>query len=230
MGADSTPAPDGATALTIADEWKRLMATHTEAFAVDAAINAVYDRALEEKRDLSKLEADWNAAGEALHDARDNLLLADAPDYPAVQWKLAQLFSEGDYKDDQHISAWNRKFTDAIMSDMARLAGQFATAWLAFFAKGGGSVHLLPDGKAQFGYPAYDLSPEYAALGRDEVSAKHRDSRYNFLDGRYHGAMNAALDGLATIPGGAEMIKANMRARGVVSHYAAPAEGQEAGA
>lgn len=81
----------------------------------------------EQRHDLSALEDEWAAAGDCLSNARAALLLAPAPDYAAVQWKLDQLFGPeatgavGD--NDRGIPCWNCELTDAVIADMARLGG-----------------------------------------------------------------------------------------------------------
>lgn len=81
----------------------------------------------EQRHGLAALEDEWDAAGERLSSARVALLLAPAPDYCAVRWKLDQLFgpdatgAEG--KKDRGIPCWNCELTDAIIADMARLGG-----------------------------------------------------------------------------------------------------------
>lgn len=81
----------------------------------------------ESSHNLSALEDAWSAAGDRLSNARAALLLAPAPDYAAVQWKLNQLFGPeatgavGD--NDRGIPCWNCELTDALIADMARLGG-----------------------------------------------------------------------------------------------------------
>lgn len=81
----------------------------------------------EQRHDIPGLETGWNEAGQRLAEARAALLLARAPDYAAVQWKLDQLFgpavtgalgSEG-----RDIPCWDVVLTDALIADMARLGG-----------------------------------------------------------------------------------------------------------
>lgn len=83
--------------------------------------------AAEQRHNLSAQEDEWGAAGDRLSNARAALLLAPAPDYAAVQWKLDQLFGPeatgavGD--NDRGIPCWNCELTDAVIADMARLGG-----------------------------------------------------------------------------------------------------------
>jgi hypothetical protein len=220
MKTDSTSASDGASTLTIRERWDSLMSSYNEARAADAAINAVYDEATKsgsETDDHSKIEADWISRGDDLHQARDNLLLALAPDFAAVQWKMAQLFSEGDYEGDQYICAWNRKFTDAVMADLARLQGEFVEAWLEAWTGAGGNVCFDQDGKhAWFGFPTFDGSPEYAALSDDQRASPDIMSH---LDIRYHARMNGRIEDLQFFPGGVEVIKQHMRSKGLTAIF-----------
>lgn len=81
----------------------------------------------EQRHGLSALDAEWSAAGHRLADTRAALLLAPAPGYSAVRWKLDQLFgpeATGPVADDERsIPCWNCEFTDAVIADMARLGG-----------------------------------------------------------------------------------------------------------
>lgn len=76
---------------------------------------------------VAAIEDEWEAAGERLAVARSTLLLAPAPDYAAIRWKLIQLFGPdvtGPATDEQRtVPSWHCKFTDAIIADMARLGG-----------------------------------------------------------------------------------------------------------
>lgn len=79
----------------------------------------------EQWHDLSALDAEWSEAGRRLSAAHAALLLAPAPDYEAVRWKLDQLFGPmvtGALADEgRSIPPWDAELTDAIISDMARL-------------------------------------------------------------------------------------------------------------
>lgn len=81
----------------------------------------------EQRHNLPALEDEWAAAGERLSNARAALLIAPAPDYAAVQWKLDQLFgpeATGAVRDtDRGIPCWSVELTDAVIADMARLGG-----------------------------------------------------------------------------------------------------------
>jgi hypothetical protein len=83
--------------------------------------------ASEERHRISALDDEWEKAGKQLCDARDALLLAHAPDYAAVRWKLDQLFgpeATGPVSDEgRGIPSWNCELTDAVIADMARLGG-----------------------------------------------------------------------------------------------------------
>ena len=81
----------------------------------------------EQRHGLSAIDAEWSAAGHRLADTRAALLLAPAPGYSAVRWKLDQLFgpeATGPVADEERsIPCWNCEFTDAVIADMARLGG-----------------------------------------------------------------------------------------------------------
>lgn len=81
----------------------------------------------EQRHNISALDNEWGAAGDRLSNARAALLLAPAPDYSAVRWKLDQLFgpqATGPVADDERsIPCWKCEFTDAVIADMARLGG-----------------------------------------------------------------------------------------------------------
>lgn len=71
----------------------------------------------DERHQIPALENEWTEAGNRVADAQTALLLAPAPDYAAIRWKLDRLFGDG-------TAAWDREFTDAVIADMARLAGE----------------------------------------------------------------------------------------------------------
>lgn len=79
----------------------------------------------EERHGLFDLDDEWEEAGGRLSNARTDLLIAPAPDYEAVRWKLDQLFGlEATGADEgRSIPCWNCEFTDAVIADMARLGG-----------------------------------------------------------------------------------------------------------
>jgi len=81
----------------------------------------------ERRHNISAIDDEWGTAGDRLSNARAALLLAPAPDYSAVRWKLDQLFgpeATGPIADDERsIPCWKCQFTDAVISDMARLGG-----------------------------------------------------------------------------------------------------------
>lgn len=81
----------------------------------------------EQRHNISALDDEWGAAGNRHSNASAALLLAPAPDYSAVRWKLDQLFgpeATGPIADDERsIPCWKCKFTDAVIADMARLGG-----------------------------------------------------------------------------------------------------------
>lgn len=79
----------------------------------------------EQRHDLSALDAEWSETGRSRSEARAALLLAPAPDFDAVRWKLDELFgpkvTEPVADEGRTIPCWNAELTDAIISDMARL-------------------------------------------------------------------------------------------------------------
>lgn len=81
----------------------------------------------EERHAIAALDDEWSAAGIKLCEARNALLLAPAPDYGAVRWKLDQLFGPeavGPVGDEgRGIPCWNAELTDAVIADMTRLGG-----------------------------------------------------------------------------------------------------------
>ncbi len=97
---------------------------------------------------------------------------------------------------------------------MTEAQHQFADAWLALWTEKGGSVHLEPIGKAQIGFPTYDLSRTYEKMAHryEGVGADHNQT---WDDGHYYGAMNAMYAALTAHPGGAAMVKARMRDKGI---------------
>lgn len=81
----------------------------------------------EQRHDLSALDAEWAEAGRRRSEARAELLLAPAPDYDAVRWKLDELFGpkviEPFSDEGRTIPCWDASLTDAILADMERLGG-----------------------------------------------------------------------------------------------------------
>lgn len=81
----------------------------------------------EQQHDLSALDDEWGEAGRRLSEAQAALLLAPAPDYKAVRWKLDQLFgpkvTAALADEGRSVPAWDAELTDAIIADMARLGG-----------------------------------------------------------------------------------------------------------
>lgn len=145
--------------------------------------------------------------------ARFDLLLTPAPDFAAVAWKLHTLYGVGDFEGDEYSSAWRREYPLSIMADMARLQSAFAEAWLADWTKDGGSVVIDDEGKAQFGWPAYDLSPCYREP--DAKLQEVRDNLFLHAQAHYDATMRARYDALKLVPGGADMVKAHMQALGI---------------
>jgi hypothetical protein len=81
----------------------------------------------EQRHGISALDDEWAEAGKRLADARTALLLAPAPDYAAVRWKLDQLFgpeATGSVSDEERSApCWDAVLTDAVIADMDRLGG-----------------------------------------------------------------------------------------------------------
>lgn len=188
------------SAPTIREQWDRLRAAH------DAAVKAA---------DVAEL-ADDHAANRTEYAAWMELMKAEAPDFTAVLWKLVEIFGEAGREriEGGYADAWLFQLTDVILSDVERLNNAFAEAWLSSWTKAGGSVVIDDEGKAQASYSTYDLSPLYRAP-RSELGeqAERQDGCWN--DGHYYGTMKALFAGLQAVPGGGELLKAHMRAKGV---------------
>lgn len=223
MTGTSTGAPVGATTLTTKETWDAAFAAW-EAAKVDCDFaEAAYETAHKEAG--GDEEADNNPVVAKLCDVLDKragienetrfaLILTPAPDFTAVTWKLTALYGAGDYDGDDHSSAWHLRYPSAVIADMERLQSEFATAWLSAWTKAGGSVVIGDDGKTQASYSTYDLSPVYRAPRSDMgEEAERQDGCWN--DGHYYGTMKALFAGLQSVPGGGEMLKAHMRAKGV---------------
>lgn len=208
--------------------------TATEAwdanFAAWQAAKADYDAAAaQHDADYEQAQATGRRYDEALAarvdafatvecDTRMALILTPAPGLPAVSVKMDLLFGPSQFSDfgasDECISAWHRRYTDAVLADMTRLQSDFAAAWLADWTKDGGSVVIDDEGKAQIGWPVYDLSPNYRAPD----AAWPQEVRDNaFLHGQamHDATMKARYEALRMFPGGVDTVKAFMRAKGV---------------
>lgn len=105
-------------------------------------------------------------------------------------------------------------YPGAVIADLERLQTKFAGAWLAAWTHDGGSVVIDDEGKAQVGWPVYDLSPNYCAPD----AAWPQEVRDNaFLQGQsmHDATMKARYEALRMVPGGVAMLKAHMSAKGV---------------
>lgn len=226
MDVDSTRAPVGATTLTTKEIWDAAFAAWEAAKVKADFAYAAYSTARDEADALvasgedtgaamEKLTAHAEETGEALATAFKVLVITPAPDFAAVLWKMTALYGEGDCgPDDEHSAAWRMEYPGAVIADLERLQSEFANAWLAAWTTAGGSVIIGDDGKVQASYSTYDLSPVYRAP-RSEMGeeAERQDGCWN--DGHYYGTMKALFEGLRAVPGGGEMVKANMRAKGL---------------
>lgn len=155
---------------------------------------------------------DRRATGE--NKSRFELLLTPAPDFAAVAWKLHALYGVGDFEGDEYTSAWRREYPLSVIADVARLQSTFAEAWLADWIKDGGSVVIDDEGKAQFGWPAYDLSPAYREPDAD-LPQEVRENSFLHAQAHYDATMKARYEALKLVPGGAGMVKAHMQLLGM---------------
>ena len=102
------------------------------------------------------------------HDAWDALLLAPAPDFVALGWKINELFGAEAMAGEIGDAGWGRAFTDAIAADANRLladapptrfdAGQWISDWTD--AEGG---WVCADGRAML-CAAIPATPRQTAL------------------------------------------------------------------
>lgn len=225
MERNSTRAPEGATTLTTKEAWDAAFAAWEAAKVAFDFAEAAFSTSHSEA--VTKAESD-TATGKAItklakltdqrakeeNDTRFAALLTPAPDLLAVLWKMRTLYGEGDFEGDTHSSAWDLKYPAAVIADIERLQSDFATTWLAAWTKDGGSVVIDDEGKAQIGWPAYDLSPNYRAPD----AAWPQEVRDNaFLQGQamHDATMKARYEALRMVPGGVAMLKAHMSAKGV---------------
>lgn len=115
----------GATGVT---RWERVNRDPQRIAEIDKARTfRQLDQDSRGRHGLAALEDHWEATGQKLADARNALLVAAAPDYAAVRWKLDQLFgpdATGPVADEgRGIPCWDCELTDAVIADMARLGG-----------------------------------------------------------------------------------------------------------
>lgn len=144
----------------------------------------------------------WAAAVYQFDDAEDEA--------PCYRGDLDHFIAQGDKRD------WkDRLLLAALRSLRAQQDAEaaFIDAWLAAWTKDGGSVVIDDDGKAQVGWPVYDLSPNYRAPD----AAWPQEVRDNtFLNGQatHDATMKARYEALRMVPGGVDALKAYMRAKG----------------
>lgn len=224
MGADSTPAPNGATTLSTKETWDAAFAAWEAAKVAYEFADAAYDTARAEADDdeahnaaLDRLATLEDETAQRENETRFGLILTPAPGLDAVSFKMNLLFGReyadlGD--DDEYVSSWHRKFTNAVAADVARLQAEFAEAWLAAWTKDGGSVVISDDGQAHYSFPTYDFSPRHVAPAdhMEEWFANHFQITN---EQHYHSTMNARVDALKMVPGGSGIIKAYMRGKGL---------------
>lgn len=222
MTTDSTTAPNGATTLTIREQWDTNLATWEAAkIAADfafAAYSTAHDEAKgEDSPGLAKLADLAETTGEAQSQAFGALILTPAPDHGAVLRKMTALYAPREIESDEHSDAWVRAFPEAVIADLERLQSEAASAWLDQWTTEGGSVVIDDEGRLQVAYRADSThQPVPSGLGEE---ADRQEARW--LDGRYHGIMTALYDALRMF-GGASAIKAHMR--GIGTRQIAPKE------
>lgn len=221
MNACSTRAPNGATTLTTKEIWDDAFAAWESAKVAYEFADAAYDTARAEAGDdeahkpaLDRLCALEDETAQRENETRFGLILTPAPDFRAVRWKMQTLFGEGDHDGDEHSSAWHRRYPAAVIADVERLQSEFAVAWLAAWTKDGGSVVIDDEGKAQIGWPVYDLSPNYRAP--DPAALQEvRDNIFLHAQAFHDATMKTRYDALRMVPGGVDAIKDHMRAKGI---------------
>ncbi|WP_411341379.1 hypothetical protein V6U71_05935 [Sphingopyxis sp. J-6] len=226
MKADSTRAPDGATTLTTKEAWETAFAAWEAAKVAADDAHAAHATGCDEAGALSASDPDAPAAikrlaalaestGSAQAETFKAAILTPAPDFAAVLWKMTALYGEGDTgPDDEHSAAWRMEYPGAVIADLERLQSDFAAAWLKSWVKDGGSVVIDTDGKAQVGWVVYDLSPAFVEphpTWPNEV----RETNALFNTAHHDATMKARYEALHMVPGGANMVKAHMRAEGI---------------
>ena len=111
---------------------------------------------------------------------------------------------------------WVERITLAAIRSVHSMQAEqvaFVEAWLAAWTKDGGSVVIDDDGKAQVGWPVYDLSPNYRAP--DAAWAQEvRDNAFLHGQASHDATMKARYEALRMFPGGVDALKAYMRAKG----------------
>jgi len=224
MGTSSTRAPESATTLSTKEAWDAAFAAWEAAkvdfdFAECAYTTAYNEAGGDQDADNNPVVAklcdlmDRRAAVE--NEARFALVETPAPHLAAVSVKLDLLFGPENYgTDSDNAPAWHRDFPAGVIADVQRLQSDYCDAWLAAWTKDGGSVVIDDEGKAQIGWPAYDLSPSYQAPNADWPDAL-RDHAFISGQAAYDATMRARHEALKMVPGGVDMLKAHMRAKGI---------------
>lgn len=106
---------------TIRDTWDKLKAAYDAAHrAANAASTACNDAAPDQRQVC--IEAS-DQANHHEYVAWCAVMQASAPDFPAVTWKMIELFGPAGRPDGEPIDRWLRQFTDVIIDDLARLGG-----------------------------------------------------------------------------------------------------------
>jgi len=224
MADNSTGAPESATTLNTKALWDAAFAAWEAAkvefdFAECAYTTAHNEAGGDQDADnnpaVGKLREAMDRRAAVENEARFALVETPAPHLAAVSLKLDLLFGPENYgTDSEYIPPWHRDFLTAVMADVQRLQSDYCEAWLAAWTKDGGSVVIDDNGKAQIGWPAYDLSPSYQAPNADWSDAL-RDHAFISGQAAYDATMKARYEALKTVPGGVDMLKSHMRASGV---------------
>lgn len=134
MERNSTTAPNGASALTIRQQWaanfEAWKAAKVRFDLIDAAHTTAHQEAGGKASPaLTKLDTAHNSLGDDEAKKRSALTLTPAPNYEAVLLKMQLLFGQ-EYAElgaeDEYISAHHRSTTDTLMADVERLQGEAA--------------------------------------------------------------------------------------------------------
>ena len=107
---------------TIRETWDKLKAAYDAAHRAADAASAACDDAAPDQR-----QACIEASDQANHHeyvAWCAVMQASAPDFPAVTWKMIELFGPAGRPDGEPIDKWLRQFTDVIIDDLAHLGGK----------------------------------------------------------------------------------------------------------
>lgn len=227
MGANSTPAPGGATTFTTNDD--------AEIFAAWERRRAAYEKLAElhpedDNADYTPEERDQFGIIDAAEATIRAAKACTARGTELQLWTgLYHLFTAGEATDaaligdldwfdanDEEIDWSDRLVIAAIRSIRAQQEAEsaFAEAWLARWTKHGGAVVINDQDKVQASFTTYDLSPVYQEARSELGEGADRQNNY-WNDGHYYGTMNALFDVLKMAPRGIGTIKAYMRAKGV---------------